>query len=482
MQTNHLLVLRIIKMKKTAKILTLVFAFFITANTILSAEEVLILPVNGVIDLGLSTFIKKSLKDAEEKNINTIILEMDTPGGRVDAADMICTALLDYPGETVTYVINQAWSAGSMIALATDRIIMSPASSIGSAEPRMGISNQELKDEKITSALRARFKAIAEAKNHNTALAQGMVDKDLAIKYIRVKGENFILTEEELKEKIFQVGEKNIKEITVISEPGKLLNLSAKDAIKYSLAEEKMIENRKLLLEYLNKAEAVIIQKYPTWSEDIVRFLTHPIVSSLLLGIGFWAIILALRIPGLGLPEAVGVIFLMLFFWGHKLAGLAEWIDLILILTGVALILVEILILPGFGFTGAAGIILLLAGIILTIMRHPIYPPLKEIERATGILLSSFLITACLLLISLRFLPKTGAWKKLILNTEIKSELTLNNLQNKIGTAISDLRPSGKAEFDQKTYSVQTDGEFIKKGEKIKVVSQSGNIIKVRKV
>ncbi|HEO63865.1 MAG TPA: hypothetical protein ENN78_01175, partial [Candidatus Omnitrophica bacterium] len=111
--------------KHTAKLILISLLLMPVLNSY--AEEILILPIKGVIELGLSTFIKNSLREAKDGGIKTVILEMDTPGGRVDAADIIANALINYPGETITFVANQAWSAGSMIALATDKIIMQPA-------------------------------------------------------------------------------------------------------------------------------------------------------------------------------------------------------------------------------------------------------------------------------------------------------------------------------------------------------------------
>ncbi len=462
-------------------LISFIFYFLLSANSNLFAEEILIIPIKGVIDLGLSTFVKRAVAQAEAQNIKTIILEMDTPGGRVDAADIICESLLNFKGETVTFVLNQAWSAGSMISFATDKIVMSPASSIGSAEPRIGLSHTEIKDEKIVSALRARFKAIAEEKNHNPALAQAMVDKDLVVKQVSINDKKFILTKQELDEKIAQFGEKNIHVLSVISEAGKLLNLTALDTQKYGLSSA-ICKDRETLLAYLNKQNVKIVETQPLWSENLVRFITHPVTSSLLLGIGFWAIILALRIPGLGLPEIVGVLSLSLFFWGHRLAGLANWLDLLLMILGVILIFVEIFVLPGFGITGGAGIICLLTGVILILMRHPVYPPLQAFDKAGKMLFSSLMITAILFLVSLKFLSKSKAWKNIILESSSNSKLEPQEVIQKEGEAISDLHPAGKAKFGDKIYDVETEGEYINKGEKIKIFAQTGNTIKVRQV
>ncbi|MDD5614399.1 MAG: ATP-dependent Clp protease proteolytic subunit, partial [Candidatus Omnitrophica bacterium] len=417
------------------RVLLIIFLLLPVVNA--AAEEVLILPVKGVIELGLSTFIKNSLQEAEKKGINRVILEMDTPGGRVDAADIIAGALLNYPGETITFVINQAWSAGSMIALATDKIIMQPASSIGSAEPRQGTAMQET-DEKIVSALRARFKALAEQKGHNTALAQAMVDKDVKVFKVLSDGKELILTEEDLNELIISKGEGDLKILATISDKDKLLNLTANDAYKHGLTEA-ICKDREVLLAYLNIENARTTEKRPSWSENMVRFITHPVFSSLLLGIGFWAIITALRIPGLGLPEIVGVTALGLFFWGHRLAGLSKWLDILLVIAGIILILVELFLLPGFGITGLAGITSLLAGIVLTLIRHPIYPPLEALNKSVNIIFLSFLFGFAFLAISLKILPKSKTWKNIILQSVISGDKADDVMQNREGTALSAL-------------------------------------------
>jgi membrane-bound serine protease (ClpP class) len=462
----------------------LLFLFIFPQNIL--AKEIMIIPIKGVIDLGLSAFVKREVKQAEEKNIKTIILEMDTPGGRVDAADIICNTLMNYKGEVITYVLNQAWSAGAMISLSTDRIIMAPGASIGSSEPRVGLAGGEKSDEKLISAIRARFKAIAEEKKHSPALAQAMVDKDLELKLAKINGEKKILTSKEIENEKKVYGKENVKEIVTISKKGKLLNLSSKDAVRYGLAEA-ICRDRKTLLAYLDKSNFKITETKPTWSEVFVRLITHPVISSLLLGIGFWAIIIELRTPGFGIPGIVGITSLALFFWGHKLAGLAQWTDLLFLLLGVILLFIELFFIPGFGFVGGLGIILIIVGIILTLISHPIYLPLKQIGNASTILGFSFLITIILFILSMKILPKTKLWQNLVLNYSQNKEFKVTsdeetNLIEKEGISLSDLRPSGKAKFDNKIVDVQTSGEYIEKGENIKIIEVKGNKIKVKKI
>jgi membrane-bound serine protease (ClpP class) len=233
---------------------------------------------------------------------------------------------------------------------------------------------------------------------------------------------------------------------------------------------------------YLEEEGTEIVEVHPSWSENLVRFITHPITSSLLLGIGFWAIIFAIRMPGLGAPEVVGTLFILVFFWGTKLAGLAEWTDALLILLGITFLLVEIFALPGFGIVGGIGFLSLIAGIVLALVRHPFLIPREELQRASHILVFSFTITLVLFLLSLKLLPRTRLWQNIVLPAQSESRIEDIRLDVQEGIAVSDLRPSGKARFNDKIYDVQTDGEYVKRGEKVKLLSIEGNIIRVRKI
>lgn len=465
-------------MKKFLIIITL-FNFF---NTLFSRADILIIPLKGVIELGLSAFVSRQLKEAEKAGIRLVILEIDTPGGRVDAADIISNALMKYNGKTVSYILNQAWSAGAMIALATDRIIMAPGSSIGSAEPRMGMGETKA-DEKLVSALRSRFRAIAKEKGHATALAEAMVDKDIEVKLVKINDKKMILTSDEISSLRAKFGEDKIKLIKIISGRGKLLNLSSYEAVEFGLAEA-ICRDRSTVLAYLGEKEAKVKEANLTWSETLVRMITHPIVSSLLLGIGFWAIIIELRTPGFGIPGIIGLSCFSLFFWGHKLAGLAQWSDLLLLILGVILLFIELIALPGFGIVGGLGLIAIFSGLILMLISHPI--PYGQFQKAITLMGSSFLIAIFLFLFSLKFLPRTKLWHKIILEysqgTKFKSNLEEMQLLGKIGVALSDLRPVGKAKFNDRIFDVVSEGDYIEKGANIKVVNIVSNRIKVKRV
>lgn len=365
---------------------------------------------------------------------------------------------------------------------------MTPGSSIGSAEPKVIGLEEEIKDEKTISALRAKFKAIAERNGHNIKLAEAFVDKDLELKFVEIEGKKFILTPEELEIKNKELGEKSIKVIKTITEKGKLLSLTAEEAREFGLVKE-VLPNRKALLNILNLKEAKIVEPKPTWSENLVRFLTHPIVSSFLLTLGFLGIIYELKAPGWGLAGTLGVISLALFFWGHHLVGLANWTEILLFIISIILIGLEIFVIPGFGIIGISGGFLLLISIFLALIKHPLHIPKKELFQAAQILAYSLLVSFIMILASLKFFPRSKFWKRLVLLEEETPEkgyktfdLTPENLVGKLGKTISPLRPAGKAEFFGKILDVISEGDFIEEGKEIKIIRVEGNKIIVGSV
>jgi membrane-bound serine protease (ClpP class) len=475
------------------KIMSL-FIIFLTITSVSFSQNqnpAYVIPVKGIIDLGLSSFIKRALSEAKENNAQAIILEIDTFGGRVDAAVEITDALEKVkPVPTIAFIADQAWSAGALISLACEKIIMSEGSSIGSAEPRAigGFGGKdEPTDEKTVSALRAKFKAIAEQNHHPENLALAMVDKDIELKLAKLKDEIKILTAQELEEIKSQYKEREIQIIKTINPKGKLLNLTAKEAKELQLTDE-IINNRKEILEYLKLKDAKITELKPNWSESMVRFITHPILSPLLLSLGFLGIIFELKIPGWGLSGTLGVLCLALFFWGHYLAGLANWTEILMFAAGITLLFLEIFVIPGFGIAGAGGICLIISGVFLALIKHPFHIPQIELNRALYTLGYAGLLTIIAVLAALKFLPKSPLWKNIILSASEKKEAGFRSAPDldiylgKSGKTITILRPSGRAVFEGKTLGVLSQGDFIDKDKPVRVVKIEGSELVVEEI
>lgn len=489
--TNIILGVIVVSAMKKIMFLFIIFLTISSVSFSQSQNPVYMVPVKGIIDLGLSSFIKRALSEAKENNAQAIILEIDTFGGRVDAAVEITDALEKIkPIPTIAFIDDQAWSAGALISLACDKIIMSEGSSIGSAEPRAigGFGGkEELTDEKTVSALRAKFKAVAEQNHHPANLSLAMVDKDVEVKLVKIKDETQILTSQELDEIKSQYKERDIQVIKTINPKGKLLNLTAKEAKELRLAEE-IFNNRKDILEYLKLKEPNLTELKPNWSEAMVRFITHPMLSPLLLSLGFLGILFELKIPGWGLSGTLGVLCLALFFWGHYLAGLANWTEILMFAAGIILLFLEIFVIPGFGIAGVGGISLIIAGVFLALIKHPFHIPQIELTRALYTLGYAGLLTIIAVLAGLKFLPKSQLWKNIILSASEKKETGFRSAPDldiylgKSGKTITILRPSGRAVFEGKTLGVLSQGDFIDKDKPVRVVKIEGSELVVEEI
>src|SRR5918992_57339 len=273
---------------------------------------VYVAPIEGMIDLGLAPFVDRVLKEAAEAGAAAVILEINTFGGRVDGAVIIRDALLNARVRTVAFVNKRAISAGALISLAAEKIVMADGGTIGAATPvqlgQPGAPAQPV-EEKTVSYVRKEFRATAETRKRPPLIAEAMVDPDV--------------------------------EIPGLIQKGKLLTLTTEEALKHKVADFRA-ETIESLLEQLGLAGAEVRRASPNWAENLVRFLTHPVVSSLLITIGMLGIILELRTPGFGLPGGLGVTSLALFFWGHWLVQLVGWEEILLVGSGLLLLALEV--------------------------------------------------------------------------------------------------------------------------------------------
>lgn len=239
------------------------------------------------------------------------------------------------------------------------------------------------------------------------------------------------------------------------------------------------------VLEQLGLAGAEVRRAVPNWAESLVRFLTHPITSSLLMTLGMLGIFVEIRTPGLGLPGIVGVVCLALFFWGQWLVQLAGWEEVLLVVGGLVLLAFEMFI-PGFGVAGVLGIVAVLAGLSLSATGAG--ATWEFVVKAVGRTLFSLLAAVVTSLLLLRILPRTPFGRRLILETGLPAGEGFASAPEsdrrwlgKRGTAASRLRPAGIAHLDGERVDVVSDGEFIEAGEAIEVIRVDGNRIVVRR-
>jgi membrane-bound serine protease (ClpP class) len=417
---------------------------------------VYVAPIEGMIDLGLAPFVERVLREASDAGAAAVILEINTFGGRVDAAVLIRDALLNAKVPTIAFINKRAISAGALIALATEKIVIGQGGTIGAATPvQMGQPGAPAQpvEEKTVSYVRKEFRATAEARKRPPLIAEAMVDADVAIPGLVQKG--------------------------------KLLTLTTEEALKHRVADFRA-DTIEEVLQRSGLSGAELRRLSPNWAENLVRFLTHPVVSSLLITIGMLGIILEIRTPGFGVPGVLGISSIALFFWGHWLVQLAGWEELLLVASGLVLLAVEIFVTPGFGLPGVLGIAALLSGLSFSLVGGG--ATWDFILKAASRVIFSLLLAVGASLVLLRYLPRLPFGKKLILETGLGAgegyaspPETDRQWLGKAGTAVSPLRPSGIAEFDGERVDVVSDGEFIEPGAQIVVTRVDGNRIVVRR-
>ena len=418
---------------------------------------VYVAPIEGIIDLGLAPFVQRVLDEAAAVGAAAVILEINTFGGRVDAAVQIRDALLRARVPTVAFVNKRAISAGALIGLAAEKLVMADGGTIGAATPvkmgQPGAAAQPV-EEKTVSYVRKEFRATAESRKRPPLLAEAMVDPDV--------------------------------EIPGVIEKGKLLTLTTEEALKNKLIDFRA-DTMESVLEQLGVGGAELRRASPNWAENLVRFLTHPVISSLLITIAMLGIIIELRTPGFGIAGGLGITSLVLFMWGHWLVQLAGWEELLLMAAGLILLALEIFVIPGFGIAGALGILAILAGLVLSLVGTG--DTSAFILKASARVVLSLLVAFVGSLVFLRLLPRLPFGKRLILETGLSADQgfasapeTDRRWLGKRGRASSPLRPAGIAEIEGERVDVVSEGELIDAGQFIEVTRVDGNRIVVRRV
>jgi membrane-bound serine protease (ClpP class) len=449
-----------------------------------SGGAVFVVPITGTIDLGLAPYLSRVLEQAEAEGAAAVLLQIDTPGGRLDAVLQMRDALLGSDVLTIAFVDRTAFSAGALITIACEEIYMTPGAVLGAATPVDGATG-EAATEKIVSAVRTTFKATAEARGRDPRVAEAMVDPDVAIDGLVARGE--------------------------------LLTLTTTEATAWGY-NDGVAANRAEVLAAAGLANAPVIETEPSLAERFVRFITDPVVSSLLITAGVLILIADLFVEGFGIAGLAGLGLLALFFWGHFLAGLTGWEDLALVFIGLVLIAVEIIVVPGFGIPGILGLAALLGGLFLAMLGREIQTP-EGIAQAGLTILASFIGIVIGIIAIFAFLSRGQRLGKLVLHSAVggtdvtparpvagwlgwfgsSSNLPRGPQQRVLGgthaehagqlvseratgVALSDLRPSGIASIDGERVDVVTEGEHIPEGESIEVVSDEGYRHVVRRV
>lgn len=410
--------------------------------------------LEGMIDPGVSAFVERVIEDAEANEVDAIVFEIDTFGGRVDAATVIRDAILDSEALTIAFINKRAISAGALISLACDKIVMAQAGTMGATTPVDGSGTKA--SDKVTSYMRAEMRATAESTGRDAKIAEAMVDERVDIPGLS-------------------------------AEAGRPATLTTEQSLNYEMADETAESLRDVLSIYdLGEAEIVPIEL--NWAEHVVRLLTHPAVTSILLAVAMFGLIAEVRTPGWGLGGTLALVALGIFFGSHLVVKLAEWQELAIFAVGLGLLLIEVIVIPGFGIAGLAGVGLMLGSLVVTQLGDFQLWNVDEIAAVIVRLSASMVGAFVLSLVMLRSLPRMASFNRLVLETEtrasegyVSSSREEDELLGKEGVTVSELRPAGIALIDGRRTDVVTDGEFVAVNQAVEVVEVSGNRVVVRR-
>lgn len=413
--------------------------------------------IDDNIDPRMNRKVRLALEDAKNKSADLIIIEMDTYGGAVNDADDIRTMILEETKPIHVWINKDAASAGALISIACDSIYMAPGASIGAATVVMGGGGEAAPD-KYQSYMRSMMRSTAEAKGRNPKIAEAMVDENL--------------------------------EVEGVSQKGSVITFSVSEAIANGFAEGQANSLEEVIAKQ-NLEDYELISYQTSNVENIIAFFLNPAVSGFLILIIFAGIYFEIQTPGVGFPLAASVIAIILYFIPYYLIGLAQNWEIAVFIVGCILLLVEIFVIPGFGIFGILGIIGILTGLTLGMVPNDAFDftfvPSGDLFAA---LLTVILAAVTAIGLIFFFAPKVNQWRAFstiaLASTQRREEgytstSYQDDLLGKEGIAHTRLMPSGKVEIEDEIYDAYSRGEFIDKGEKIKVISTEGTSLKVKK-
>jgi membrane-bound serine protease (ClpP class) len=470
-----------------------------------------VISCTGLIDDGLYSSIKRRVNTALAMGANYLIFEIGTYGGLVESADDISKYFileLSQKARTIAYVNTEAISAGAMISVSCQDIIMRKNTTIGDCAPiQMGDKLEGVEREKAESFIRATFKRAAEANKYPPVLLEAMVSRHKKVWRIKnIKTDLYEFCEDEKLPTDAKLYDLKAKEL--IDNENEILTLTAAKAKEYGIARD-VVNDVNEALAFLAQRDNVkfsltIIRLEPNWSEQLVRMLNHPTVSGILFMIAMLGVYIELKTPGVALPGLVAVICFAIIFGSRYLTGLATWWEIAVFAIGVILLTLEIFVIPGFGIAGVLGILFILLSIfaILVPNRPDELPwPRYDFDDVQWRLLSNgawafslgfagFVILAYILA---KFLPKTGPLTGLVLAPADKGPVMQIDLTappqragklkvGDAGFAITKLRPAGQARFGNGVVDVVTEGDLIEKDRRIKIIQIQGNRVVVKQI
>lgn len=466
--------------------------------------------VAGPVTKALEERLGRQVRYCTRRGANTIILQfVDCGGGDFVVARSIADFLRSLkdpdglPVLTIAFIPTGAPDTAAFLALGCTEIVMGRGAELGSfahllrpgaapQDPRR--RNRAAQPAVNLELVRESLISLAQEQGVPPVLIQGLFDADLEIIRVRSKagaGERRFVSKAEFD----ALGDGWIPE-GQIKAPGQYLELTAAKAKDFGIARHVVDNPNEVNEVYSLYGFEGVKDPPPDWLQGLADFLGEPVVAMFLVIIGVTCLILELKMPGIGIPGVIAALCFVLFFWSQsQMNGQITLLAILLFLLGLALIGIEIFLLPGFGVAGISGVILVLVGLGLATVEH--MPQTRSEWISFGSTLTTFgfsMVVAGVAAFALaRYLPNIPYANRLVLAPPnerpddaaepARSEYPyLMELLGAVGTSATMLRPSGMAKFGDAYVDVVSEGGYVPAGARVQVVEIEGHRVVVKEV
>jgi len=451
-----------------------------------AGEGLTLVRIEGPLDVGTQALLERAIEGARRRG-DRLVVDLDTPGGEIELMWQLANALLDAPSKgtpTVAWVHDRALSAGSLLVLACQHVYMRAHATTGSALPvQIGpgglapaAEDPEVR-EKLSSALRAEFRGVAEKRGRPALLAEAMVDPDVGVIEVRVNEETRLVSDVELED-LRQRGAP-VEFVRTVVARGDLFNATGSEAVALGLADG-LAETVDELAAKLGVADAPRTEVVRARSETLAAWLYT--LSPLLLIAGFVCLYLELKTPGFGVPGALALVAFGVVLFGRYLVGLANVPHVLLLVGGAALVAVELFLMPGTIWLGLLGALLMLFGLVWSFTGSRIgfeygLDRVILLDESFRVLGAGALALVVIVALS-RVLPHTPILSRMVLAgggaapaAEAGSVASVR--VGATGRAETPLRPFGKVVLDEDVgtlHAARAEGSAIDAGARVRVI------------
>lgn len=464
-------------------------------------DSVIVIEFEGEITHERERYFNAKFNQAEKVGCDVLIIEIDSPGGlKVESLKMARLIRDCKWAYTVVFIKNEAISGGALMSLGCDEIHISPNAKFGDIG-EIGFDVEafawRLIEPKIESYLSRDARDLAESKGRPVDLAESMVDKDVVVFTKQDDDGRPVFTSARVDDQ-----QQPVAPWAIVPESGaeRFLTLSGQRAKQLGVAQYFADSRAEVLASFDGGEECRVVEFKHTTTDTIVHWLNTPLLTGLLLVGGLVALYFELTAPGIGVGGLISALCATLFFWSRMSGGTSGWLEVILFLAGMIFLVMEIFVIPGTGIAGIGGGLLLLASVVLASQDFVVPQTVWDWNRLLVSLLT--VICSCVIFMVAAFfitrsIGRLPIFNRLVLAPDPPAATIATDKENEKdsaaaghpeisvgdwGTSQTQLRPSGRAVFNGKSFDVVSDGSFVEPDTQVKVIRIQGNVVTVAEV